>query len=775
MIDDIGLVYKWEKDLERVTRYDKITSGVINVSCQTNQAAFVTTKGKVVGFGDLLNGEIEGIDNAVKSIVLNDKIVILTTEGKVLEYAGENVIETQITSKVIDIEGKENSIMYQTVDEEVYENGTKVTNYGENAFGIGTGNNNTYIIENTGNVYASGENNYGSLGNGTRDDSEDYTIVGNRILNIEPENKAMKIGETEDLSIELIQFNVFEDTEVPRSDFEITSDNSSVVSVNENGRLEGVSEGTAYITVKDKVTGKEVKLKRVVERELTDDVSILKITASSVKADNTVEDITAKLVADAKMTYEVEVTEFTDISKVKIELTEGESEISIDGKQYVKKQDEKDITLDKDVKNVKFIVKSEAGTIAEYTLIIRKVEWEEPEINIVEIYAQDGDKVYKSKKIDDENYEIKVPYDLSNVDVIGITEYVKDKIQIANTGIWVQNKDRQGVTLTGDETIVSIKVQLEDGTAEKEITVKVIKMSTNVNLEKIEVDGNLATLGEDGKYHYYLTSAKTSVEVKVVAEVKSPIEAYVNIENTVFELYETTKQVDITAKQTEVNIKVKAEDGSIKNYALVIEGLPDDATIEKVEVNGVLATYIEGKNRYEIRSHDTEFNVEVTLSDLLATMELGSNEKAIGKDNITVTKTGQETIVKVKVTSQNGLETEIYTIAILEQSANTNLDVVTVNGKIVSPDVDGIYREKVINSTTDINVEAKAEDTKAITQIDGEANTSYIAKKTETVVDGKTVYEYEITVTAEDRKPGKISVIHRNCRSKLRYIKCFSR
>lgn len=27
--------------------------------------------------------------------------------------------------------------MYQTVDEEIYENGTKVTNYGENAFGIG--------------------------------------------------------------------------------------------------------------------------------------------------------------------------------------------------------------------------------------------------------------------------------------------------------------------------------------------------------------------------------------------------------------------------------------------------------------------------------------------------------------------------------------------------------------------------------------------------------------------------------------------------------------
>ena len=140
-----------------------------------------------------------------------------------------------------------------------------------------------------------------------------------------------------------------------------------------------------------------------------------------------------------------------------------------------------------------------------------------------------------------------------------------------------------------------------------------------------------------------------------------------NIENTSYALYEISKQVDITAKQTEVSIRVKAEDGTIKEHTLVIEGLPDDTTIKEVVVNGEKATYIEGKRRYEARSQADTFNIDVTLNDLLASMELGGNPKAIGRDSITVTKEGSETIVKVKVTSQNELEIEEYTIVIMEK------------------------------------------------------------------------------------------------------------
>lgn len=69
--------------------------------------------------------------------------------------------------------------MYQTENEKTYVSGENsngelgtgdknlvntpvlVGKHGENTYGIGAGCNNTYIIENTGNVYASGNNEYG--------------------------------------------------------------------------------------------------------------------------------------------------------------------------------------------------------------------------------------------------------------------------------------------------------------------------------------------------------------------------------------------------------------------------------------------------------------------------------------------------------------------------------------------------------------------------------------------------------------------------------------
>lgn len=110
---------------------------------------------------------------------------------------------------------------------------------------------------------------------------------------------------------------------------------------------------------------------------------------------------------------------------------------------------------------------------------------------------------------------------------------------------------------------------------------------------------------------------------------------------------------------------------------------------------------------------------------------------AVGKDTITVTKQEGETIVKVKVTSQNGLETEEYEIAILEKSSNANLDRVIVNEKEAKTDETGKYKIGLVNATQDINIEAIAEDTIAITQIDGEANNVYIAKKQENVEERK--------------------------------------
>lgn len=275
-------------------------------------------------------------------------------------------------------------------------------------------------------------------------------------------------------------------------------------------------------------------------------------------------------------------------------------------------------------------------------------------------------------------------------------------------------------------------------------------MSENANLEKIEVDGEEATLGEDGKYHYMLKQAKTLVDVKAVVEEKEPAQTYVTIDNSGYELYEKEKTVNITSKKTEVSVKVKAENGNIKEYVLVIEGLPDDTSIKEVVVNGEKATYIEGKNRYEIRSNLSTYNIQVTLNDILATLKLDENETAIGKDNITVSKAGKETTVKVTVTAQNGIDKEEYIIAIIEKTSNSNLDILKVNGKVITPGPDGTYKTGISMTEENISVEATAEDKYAITTIDGIGQNSYIASKKDAVIDNVKLYIYEIVVTAED-------------------------
>ena len=275
-------------------------------------------------------------------------------------------------------------------------------------------------------------------------------------------------------------------------------------------------------------------------------------------------------------------------------------------------------------------------------------------------------------------------------------------------------------------------------------------MSENANLEKIEVDGEEATLGEDGKYHYMLKQAKTSVEVKAVVEEKAPAQTYVTIDNSGYELYEKEKTVNITSKKTEVSVKVKAENGNIEEYILVIEGLPDDTSIKEVVVNGEKATYIEGKNRYEIRSNLSTYNIQVTLNDILATLKLDENEIVIGKGNITVNKAGKETTVKVTVTAQNGIDKEEYIITIIEKASNSNLDIVKVNGKEVKVGPDGTYKTGIPMTEENISVEAIAEDKYGVTTIDGIGQNSYIASKKDAVIDNVKLYIYEIVVTAED-------------------------
>lgn len=53
-IDTYGIVYEWGKDNTRPKIVDRVTTRVIDIAAGNNQSIFVTAKGTVIGYGNIL-------------------------------------------------------------------------------------------------------------------------------------------------------------------------------------------------------------------------------------------------------------------------------------------------------------------------------------------------------------------------------------------------------------------------------------------------------------------------------------------------------------------------------------------------------------------------------------------------------------------------------------------------------------------------------------------------------------------------------------------------
>ena len=176
-----GNVYKWGNGNAKVELIEKITIPVLDISAGVNQSVLVTAKGAIIGYGDILNGELEEITNAIKTAVTKDKIVILTANGESYDYKAGVLTKIDMPSFIVDIVASKDTVMYQTKEEKIFSLGANT--YGElglgntdrkdtptlinlndaKAFTMAAVYNNSYIIETRGLVYASGNNEYGSL------------------------------------------------------------------------------------------------------------------------------------------------------------------------------------------------------------------------------------------------------------------------------------------------------------------------------------------------------------------------------------------------------------------------------------------------------------------------------------------------------------------------------------------------------------------------------------------------------------------------------------
>lgn len=257
------------------------------------------------------------------------------------------------------------------------------------------------------------------------------------------------------------------------------------------------------------------------------------------------------------------------------------------------------------------------------------------------------------------------------------------------------------------ENTFNIKVTAEDGRV-RDCTLKIIKQSANVEIEKIvvameevvtsdstdavvtnRVEEN-AVLKEDGKYYVKMPRENTA-SVKVTLSDKN---ASVKIKNNAFEIGESTRDVETMQERTEVLITVKAEDGTLKEYTLVIEKKSSDTEIK--EITGPEIQKIEGKTIYVDESVKTVTLTIVTRNDSASIKlsketgyELNQITRTINLESADIVINDEgKILIEVDVKAEDGtIETHVIKIGKILNAK--------IKGKILTENFEGKHKSKI--------------------------------------------------------------------------------
>ena len=775
-LDNYGALYGWGENSKgqlgssNIGKYTNTpvrvlvsTDRIMQIAAGENQSVIVDSSGRVYGFGEMLNGFIDGINNAVKAEVGNGYILILTTEGKVLKYYKAQIVddegnityqykttEVSINSDVIDISVQNNTNMYQTISEKAYVWGNNDTGAlgtgttsdvgtpvqaienGDNVYGIGAGYNNTYIIANTGYVYAAGDSTYGQLGNGSNDQSLVHTLVGDRAFEVLPETAVMHIGDTEELDIQAKVFNVLKDVEKKVEEYTITSDNETSVSVLD-GVLNANDIGTANITIKDNQTEEEIEIVRVVNPIDQDRIS--KITVNDV-------------VAEVVDQYNYKAIVGTDDITADLEVITNDStdEISIDGGTTWYSDgtltDVVDIPTDETV--VEIQVKASNGEIVKYNLTIIK---QSVNNKLLELKVNGTDAI----KVNDKKYEILVD-DIDSCEIFAKAESAEALVSIDGTEYEVNNKTITDKQLEEDTTVVPIIIKSEYGNTE-EYTLYIYKNPKIIEeLESITVNGELAKKLSETKY-YAIIEDDANI-ANIIAQAKYS-QSQVAIEDSEYKLYTNEYDKTITEQETTIKIYIKDTNDEIKEYELEIvkKSIAEQILkLEFVKVNGEDAILSDTEdNVYEIELTEPLATAQVVsqavLDDANVKIEVGDYKLKTSTEDIEITSS----YVEVPIFVQREEIVSKYTLKIYGLPEETGLEQVKVNGETATYNTaSGKYQISVLSSVEDYYIEAIAKDSLANVKIQDYDYEIGIAKQIVDKTEGETITEVIINCKAQN-------------------------
>lgn len=325
-----------------------------------------------------------------------------------------------------------------------------------------------------------------------------------------------------------------------------------------------------------------------------------------------------------------------------------------------------------------------------------------------------------SFKANTTSYIVTVPSTATTIKLEGATNH--SKATVSGLG---------NITLTGNETVATIKVTAEDGSV-KTYTIKIekeeqeqeeVKKSNDATLKKLDVSGYTLTPTFKSNVNNYSMKVRNNITSLNVTAIPNNNEAQVVISGN-----KNWKEGNNT-----VTIKVTAEDGTVNTYIVNVERASSNnntKTDNKSNDNYLKSLTIKSSHEMEpsfnkdVNTYNIKVPYEVEKLDL---SYITSNEKSkveiTGNEDF---KVGSVNTVEIKVTAEDG-SVRIYSLNVTRSTASSKTDLkdITIDNVNITPKFDPNnqeYTAKVDGNTNKLDIKATPSDSSSKVEIIGNEN-----------------------------------------------------
>jgi len=283
---------------------------------------------------------------------------------------------------------------------------------------------------------------------------------------------------------------------------------------------------------------------------------------------------------------------------------------------------------------------------------------------------------------------------------------------------------------------IIIKGTAFDGTVKTYVLTVTRAASSNANLANLTISSGTLSPAFATTTNSYTTSVNSTVTSLQVTLATSDPTATVTVNGTTV-ASGTPSTASLTAGPNYFTIKVKAQDGTLKTYALTVTKLKSsDATLAGIAISAGTLTpaFAAGTNSYtaSVSYPTTSTRVTPTVNFPGAVVKVNGTMVASGSASASIPlATGYDTI-SVTVTAQDGVTTNNYTITVIRTSPNANLSSLAICSGTLSPAFatnTNSYKDTVINTTTSVTVTPVTSDAVATVAVNGKTVASGTASQ----------------------------------------------